>query len=293
MRSGVGAQAKAEQLTQILRRMGSALVAFSGGVDSSLLVHFAYQALGTRCAAATLHSQVHPPEELKEAQQIATALGVRHFVRESDELADPDFVANRADRCYVCKKRIFAQLLALAQESGYAYVLDGSNADDEADFRPGALAARELGVRSPLQEVGLTKAEIRQLAAQVGLPNSQRPSSACLASRFPYGERITAEKLLQVAEAEKELRALGLRQLRVRYHGQLARIEVPVPDMARVMANKDDVVEKLRSLGFTYVTLDLSGFRTGSMNEALSARAMQDALHPGIDDENRGVEGHL
>ena len=219
--------AKLKQLRERLRRIGSAVVAFSSGVDSTFLLHVAHEELGERVVAATIRSHTFPKRELDEATAFCRAEGVRHEVIDSEELDIPGFAENPPDRCYHCKRELFSKLLAFARENGLAAVLEGSNIDDDGDYRPGRRAIQELGIVSPLHEVGLTKAEIRALSREMGLPTSDKPSFACLASRFPYGERITAAALERVEQAEQWLldAGFGLTQLRVRSHGDMARIE--------------------------------------------------------------------
>jgi uncharacterized protein len=263
-------QIKQAALQRILREMGRVVVAFSGGVDSALLLKVAVDCLGTdNVLAVTVSSPVHPDWERRDAEHLARSIGVPHLIVESDELQQDDFVANPPDRCYVCKFGRFKELVAIACQRGFAHVLDGGNVDDLGDHRPGLRAVEEHGVRSPLKEAGFTKADIRVLSRALGLPTWDHPSQACLASRFPYGERITREGLAQVDRAETFLRELGLRQVRVRHHGSLARIEVEPGDFALVMSRRPDVVAYLKTLGIAYVTLDLAGFRSGSMNEVL------------------------
>lgn len=263
--------AKLKQLRERLRVIGSAVVAFSSGVDSTFLLHVAHEELGERVVAATIRSHTFPKRELDEAAAFCRAEGVRHAVIASDELNIPGFAENPPDRCYHCKRELFSKLLAFAHENGLAAVLEGSNLDDDGDYRPGRRAIRELGIVSPLHEVGLTKAEIRVLSREMGLPTSEKPSFACLASRFPYGERITAAALERVERAEQWLldAGLGLKQLRVRSHGDLARIEVPSDAIPRLAARAAEIDAAFKELGFAYVALDLRGYRTGSMNEVL------------------------
>jgi uncharacterized protein len=245
-------------------------VAFSGGVDSSLLLKLAVDSLDSdNVLAVTVASPVHPTWEREEAESLARSLSVTHIVAETDELEDESFAGNPPDRCYICKFGRFSQLVAIAQERGFPHVLDGGIADDVQDYRPGRRAAHELGVRSPLREVGFTKREVRALSRMLGLPTWNRPSRACLASRFPYGERITHEGLRRVDRAERILLEMGIEQMRVRHHGDLARIEVLPEEFPRLMSRRDEVTGRLRDLGFVYVTLDLAGFRSGSMNEVL------------------------
>ncbi len=266
------AKAKLGRLREHLRGIGSAVVAFSSGVDSTFLLRVAHEELGARVVAATIRSHSFPRRELDEAAAFCRAEGVRHEIIDSEELDIPGFTENPPDRCYHCKRELFSKLLAFAHENGLATVLEGSNLDDDDDYRPGRRAIRELGIVSPLHEVGLTKAEIRALSREMGLPTSDKPSFACLASRFPYGERITAVALERVEKAEQWLldANLDLTQLRVRSHGNLARIEVPPDAIPRLAARAAEIAAEFKELGFAYVTLDLRGYRTGSMNEVLN-----------------------
>ena len=263
---------KLNWLRERLRGLGSAIVAFSAGVDSTLLLYATHATLGDKAIAATIRSRTFPHREFEESIDFCKAHGIRHIIVDSDELSLQSFVENAPDRCYHCKKAIFSKLVNLANEAGYAAVLEGSNRDDDGDFRPGRRAVRELGVVSPLHEAGLTKSDIRILSRSMGLPTWSKPSFACLASRIPYGERITAEALDRIERTEQWLldSGLGLTQLRVRAHGDLARIEVPPTDIPRIASRASDVSSALKDIGFRQVSLDLTGYRTGSMNESLT-----------------------
>ncbi len=264
-------QTKYEQLKGALRSIDGAVVAYSGGVDSTLLLKAAVEVLGERALAVTAESETYPRREGGEAVRLAKELGARHRLIETSELAIEHFANNPPERCFYCKKELFGSLVGIAREEGLEAVLDGSNADDTSDYRPGMQAASELGVRSPLQEAGLRKDDIRQISRELGLPTWDKPAFACLASRFPYGERITAEKLLRVGAAEDLVRNLGVTQVRVRDHGEIARIEVSREDFDVVMrsANRERIAAELRKLGYLYITLDLEGYRSGSMNAPL------------------------
>jgi uncharacterized protein len=262
-------EGKLQLLIRTLKEMDSVAVAYSGGVDSSLLLSAALEALEDRVIAVTAVSATLPERERKDATQIAQALGAPHVLLETEELEEPGFVANASDRCYHCKISRYRDLREYAQRLGYRHVVDGTNAEDAGDHRPGRQAARELGVRSPLEEVSLAKTEIRELARERGLPNWDAPSDACLASRIPYGTPITADRLARIGKAEEVFRKLGLGQLRVRDHGEIARIELESGDLAAGLDHRQRIVQELRSLGYAYVTLDLQGFRSGSMNEVL------------------------
>ncbi|MEM2905676.1 MAG: ATP-dependent sacrificial sulfur transferase LarE [Candidatus Bathyarchaeia archaeon] len=268
-----GLQAKFSSLVEWLRARGRVLIALSGGVDSSFLAAAARIALADRAVVVTADSVTLPPGELSEAKKLASSLGLRQVVVKENELQDERFALNPPDRCYYCKMGLIKELRKVAAQEGIDVILDGTNADDLKGHRPGALALREGGVRSPLAELGFTKNEIRAISKALGLPTWSKPSMACLSSRFEYGQRITAEGLHRVGEAESFIRTLtGVRQLRVRCHGELARIEVG-KDERSLLADEDimdRVSEKLRALGFRYVTLDLTGYRTGSMDEALA-----------------------
>lgn len=258
---------KFSELKSLLQSFSGAVVAFSGGVDSTFLAVIAHQVLGDRSLAVTAVSPTYPEHQLSEAKELAAQFGLRHQIIYTNEFEEPSFLENPANRCYYCKLALFQDLQRLAVEKGLAVVLDGANVDDLGDHRPGHQAARELGVRSPLQEVGLTKQEIRQLSKDLSLPTWNKPAYACLASRIPYGKPITSEALKRIDEAEKYLALLDLTEVRVRDHYPIARIEVS--DLNKVWERRVEIARKLHELGFPYVTLDLDGFRSGSMNEVL------------------------
>lgn len=268
----IASQNKYNSLINRLQALESVLVAFSGGVDSTFLAKAAFDALGPLSAAVTATSSTYPSKELQAAKGLAKLIGIRHIIIESEELNIPGFSDNPPERCYFCKGELFAKLSAKARELNLKYVVDGSTADDLADYRPGAKAAKEWGVKSPLQEMDLTKAEIRIFSRELGLPTWSKPAFACLASRFPYGEKITADKLQRVEAAEDFLRDLGFQQLRVRSHGNLARIEVSPEEILGFFSNSlaEKISTRLKELGFLYVTVDMEGYRTGSMNEGLN-----------------------
>jgi uncharacterized protein len=264
--------ARVARLRERLAGLGSCIVAYSGGVDSSVVLAVAREALGGRVLAVIGRSATYADSELEQALAQARRLGVEPRVLATAELDDPRFVNNPPDRCYFCKGELYGKLAALARAEGYAAVVDGTNADDLGDRRPGRRAADESAVLSPLAECGFRKAEVRALAARLGLPSADKPAMPCLSSRFPYGSRITVEQLRQVEQGERWLRAHGFRDVRLRHHGTVARLELEARELARVVEEplRGQCVAALKALGFTYVALDLQGFRSGSLNETLS-----------------------
>ncbi|HHS12915.1 MAG TPA: ATP-dependent sacrificial sulfur transferase LarE [bacterium] len=264
---------KITDLEDRLRDMKRVLVAFSGGVDSTLLLRVAHEVLGENALAVTAVSDIHAPEEFSRARSVVREWGVKHFTLKTDELDDERFISNPENRCYFCKLKLFTMILSLAREKDIPVVLDGSNADDMHEIRPGMKALRELGIRSPLQEAGLTKPEIRAAARSMGLPIWNQPALACLASRIPFGRAITREKIQRVYRAESLLRDMGFQQVRVRDHSPIARIEVEKEDRIRLIQDPaaSRVIREFRRLGFYYVTLDLEGYRSGSLHIAADA----------------------
>jgi uncharacterized protein len=260
---------KLENLKTILKKLSRVAVAFSGGVDSSFLLNVAHDCLGDNCIGITAVSPIILKHELESIDEIIKKIGVKHVYINSSEMEDALFLSNDENRCYYCKARKVDAIFDYAQKNGYHYLLDGTNVDDKGDHRPGKKAAIERGVRSPLEEAGFAKTEIRELARQMGLPNWDKPEDACLASRVPYGIKITAENLSQIDRAENLLRKLGLKQLRVRHHGEIARIEIMPDDFATILENRQHLSNEFKKIGFTYITLDLTGFRSGSLNEVI------------------------
>lgn len=263
---------KESTLKEIIAEMGSVLLAYSGGVDSTYLLKVCKDVLGDKVLAVIATSETYPAQEIIDARAMAEDIGAAYEVIATEELANQEFAANPPNRCYHCKTELFSKLQGMAAQRGLRYVLDGSNFDDLGDYRPGREAAKEQCVRSPLLEAEITKPEIRELSKRLGLKTWNKPSFACLSSRFPYGQEITRDKLAQIDAAEQFLRSLGFAQLRVRHHDTIARIEVPRETFPLLLAEgvAEQIALKLKEIGFTYVTLDLQGYRTGSMNEALA-----------------------
>ncbi|BAY39410.1 hypothetical protein NIES2111_37860 [Nostoc sp. NIES-2111] len=271
---------KLEQLKALFAEMGQALIAYSGGVDSTLVAKIAYDVLGDRALAVTAVSPSLLPEELEDAKIQAATIGIAHKIVQTHEMDNPNYTSNPVNRCYFCKSELHDTLKPLALEMGYPYVVDGVNADDLHDYRPGIQAAKERGARSPLAEVGVTKPEVRQLSHQLGLPWWEKPAQPCLSSRFPYGEEITIAKLQRVGRAEIYLRKLGWQNLRVRSEGDTARIELPPEKIKDFVLTTDlqSIVTTFQDFGFIYVTLDLEGYRSGKLNQVLTP--IQNSKYP-------------
>jgi uncharacterized protein len=274
MRQTTNIESKYQKLIERLRETHAVIVAFSGGVDSSLLLCAAHEALGDRCLAVTVRSPLHPEWEAAQASAVADHLGFRHHIVEMNELDREEFRRNPPNRCYLCKLRRLEALVRFAEDHGYAAVAEGSNADDAGDYRPGTRAVHELGVLSPLADAGLTKTEIRELARMKGLPNWDAPAMACLASRVPYHTPLSPRILEQVNNAEQGLREMGFRIVRVRHHGDVGRVELPVEELPRALGRekREKIVSAVKEAGYRYVSLDLEGYRTGAMNEVLDSK---------------------
>lgn len=264
--------AKHAALVAYLGGLESAITAFSGGVDSSLVAYLAYKTLGPKALAVTSRSESLTREDEALTRRLASEWGMAHRSIETNEIGNPNYRANPVNRCYFCKSTLYARLAEIAKVEGFAAILNGTNADDLGDHRPGLQAAQEYGVKSPLAELGFHKADIRALAEHLGLPNAQKPQAACLSSRVPYGIAISVPVLEQIEGAERLLKGLGFTQLRVRHHDTVARIEVPPEEFARVLEHRAAIEDGLSALGYRYVTLDLRGFRSGSLNEGLNKR---------------------
>lgn len=260
---------KLENLKSYLKDLGSVAVAFSSGVDSTFLLKVAHDVLGEKAIAITANANAFPRREMQEADDFCTSIGVRHITFDIDVLQIPGFSENPKNRCYVCKMQIFKTIKIQAATCGIANICEGSNVDDLGDYRPGLKAIDELGIFSPLRTANLTKADIRKLSFELNLPTWSKPSFACLASRFPYGETISAEKILMVECAEQHLLDLGFKQFRVRIHGATARIEVLPDDFEKLLTLREKIIAKFKQIGFSYISMDLQGYRTGSMNEVL------------------------
>jgi len=269
--SALSIEVKEQNLRALIRSYRSVIVAFSGGADSAYLAYVATDELGDRAVAVTAVSASYPTSQRELADRLTSQFGISHEIIFTEEFQDANYTTNPPNRCYFCKSELYTKLNQLKRRREMAVICDGSNADDAGDYRPGRQAARELGVRSPLEECGVTKAEIRELSRRAGLPTWDEPASACLSSRVPYGQMVTIEKLSMIDKAEIALRQLGFRQVRVRHHGDVARIEVAEEERSRALDPEmaRQISEALKALGFKYVTLDLEGYRTGSLNEAL------------------------